>query len=134
MVVTRQTIRIIEPLTKNGEATTNVELISFEDNRYSIVINKGLYKVGDKVIFIPAYTKLPEREEFREYFAPDGDPSKCMLGSCNGIRNVVKPVKFNMKVEENYYPIYSEGIIIPDINIPEEELDSYLGIKALNIQ
>ena len=130
MLSTRTTISKLEPLYKGGEEASRIELASFSNNSYQVVVGKGLYKVGDTVILVYPDTQLPQIELFREYIAPNGDFEKSKLGRVGGIRNRVRAIKFNLSVKDSTSPVYSEGIIVPDIDptVIEEELDSYLGL------
>lgn len=119
----------LAPLYKDGEEATKIELASFSNNSYNVVVGKNLYKIGDEVILIFPDTQLPEREEFHSYLAPDNDPEKSRLGKVGGIRDRVRAIKFNFSIYKNTNtPVYSEGIIIPNIDIEEDKLDAYLGL------
>lgn len=130
MLSTKTTITKLLPLYKEGEEANKIELAYFDNNDYSVVVGKGMYKIGDKVILIYPDTQLPNTELFQTYIAPKGNPDKSKLGKVGGIRNRVRAIKFNLSLsKDSTNPIYSEGIIIPDIeDIPESEIDTYLGL------
>lgn len=130
MLSTKTTISNLLPLYKEGEEASKIELACFSTNNYTIVVGKGMYKIGDEVILIYPDTQLPNTELFQTYIAPEGNSDKSKLGKVGGIRNRVRAIKFNLSLsKDNTTPVYSEGIIIPSIeNIPEEELDTHLGL------
>jgi hypothetical protein len=115
-------------LYKNHEEANNIELISFEENGFNVVSQKGLYNVGDKAIYIEPDYNLKECELFMDFIAPNGDIKKSKLGSNNRIR----AVKFNFRIINNLDTInvvYSQGILLPYkeeyINIIEENVYKY---------
>lgn len=104
----------IIPIYKNGEIANAIEVAKIEDfsgnsSEFNIVVRKGLYKVGDKVIYIQPDYCIPDNEYFSEYHRPDGDSSKSKLGKKGRIR----AIKFNLSFEGSNEPIYSNGIIMP---------------------
>lgn len=130
MLLSRTQIANLSKLYKNGEEANAIELASFSNNDYKVVVQKGKYKVGDTVILIFPDTQLPDKPEFSEYFAPYGDAKKCKLGCVGGIRNRVRAIKFNLSDSPNKIgSTYSEGLIIPDIdNVPDSELEAAVGV------
>lgn len=130
MLSTRAIITKLLPLYKEGEEAGKIELAYFNNNSYSVVVGKGTYKIGDEIILIYPDTQLPDTELFQTYIAPEGNPDKSRLGKVGGIRNRVRAIKFNLSLsKDSTIPVYSEGIIIPNIEgIPESEIDTYLGL------
>ena len=121
------------PIFKNGEAANAIEVarvIDLEDNscQFNIIVGKGLYNIGDKAIYIQPDYCIPERELFKEYFYPMGDPKKSKLGKKGRIR----AVKFNFNFENEMDPIYSNGILMNFSMIPEFDetcdLQEYFGV------
>nr|DAG99705.1 MAG TPA: RNA ligase [Crassvirales sp.] len=130
MLLSRTQIANLSKLYKNGEEANAIELASFSNNDYKVVVQKGKYNIGDAVILIFPDTQLPYKLEFAEYFAPNGDVNKCKLGCVGGIRNRVRAIKFNLSDNPNKTgSTYSEGLIIPDIdNVPDSELEATVGV------
>ena len=109
----------ILPLYKDGNEAEKIELIQLREVGFEIVSQKGLYKVGDKAIYIqPDYCLPDDIELFQSFTAPGGDPNKSKLGKNNRIR----ALKFNFTKSESSEPIYSMGILIPFY-----EVKSFLG-------
>jgi len=113
------TVKEIKPLFKTTEEGTQVgltELILFEENDFTVVRQKGLQTIGEKVMFIYPDWCLSDKPIFQDYIAPGGDPKKSKLGSNNRIR----AIKFNLHLEGETGPVFSNGIIFS-----KTELESY---------
>lgn len=64
-LATIQRIKTIEPvITRDGVPADNLELATFEDIAWQVVVKKGQFKVGDKAIYIEISTVVPEVEAF----------------------------------------------------------------------
>ena len=103
------------PIFKNGEEANAIqvarisELESATSCQFNIIVGKGLYNIGDKVVYIQPDYCIPDVLLFKEYYAPNGDIKKSKLGS----RGRIKAVKFNFTFKDEFDPIYSNGIILP---------------------
>ena len=64
------TIKEVLPLYKGEEKANNVELIHLEEAGFEIVSQKGLYKVGDKAIYILPDYCVSDIDLFQEFIAP----------------------------------------------------------------
>lgn len=107
------TIKEVKPLYKNGEKAISIELAFLEEVGNQIVVGRGIYTPGEVVTFIEPDYCIPDTEFFKDYYYPNGDKSRCKLGS-NGR---VKAIKFNLNVDpEDNTPTYSYGIIIPKVD------------------
>ena len=93
------------PLYKNGVEAERIELIGFESNDFKVVSQKGLYRVGDKTVYIKPDYNLKEGIELTRSFVESG-----YLGSNNRIR--AKRFNFSL-TPDSKDPVYSEGILIP---------------------
>lgn len=113
-VVDLVTIEKLIPIFKNGDPAQAIQVARIKDAdgqscEFNIVVGKGLYQIGERVIYIMPDYCLPDRPLFAEYFAPGGDPKKSKLGKKGRIR----ATKFNFSFEGEVDPIYSNGIIMP---------------------
>jgi len=108
------TIKEIFSLFKGEEQANAIELVSLEEVGNSIVAQKGLYKSGDKALFIEPDYCLSDVELFKEYICPQGDPKKCRLGS----KNRVRAIKFNLHTGNNN-PVYSYGVLVTSAQVEE---------------
>lgn len=136
------TIKSLSPLYKLGEPATFIELANCEEHGFNIVVQKGLYEVGDKAIYIQPDYCLPllsadsptlAQQMFADFTTPDGDPKKSKLGKLGRIR----AVKFNFNTTpDGLDPVYSMGIMLPHLmvmndlklTIEPEDLDATLEI------
>jgi RNA ligase (TIGR02306 family) len=114
------TIKSLRTLYKNGEAAERIELANVEEHNFDIVVQKGLYVVGDKAVYIqPDYCLPMPKEEgtpnsqatklFLDFTMPDGDVKKSKLGKQGRIR----AIKFNFQLSGSSDPVYSVGIMMP---------------------
>ena len=108
------TIKEIFPLFKGEEQANAIELVSLEEVGNNIVAQKGIYKSGDKALFVEPDFCLSDNELFKEYICPQGDPKKCRLGS----KNRVRAIKFNLHTGNNA-PVYSYGVLITSAQVVE---------------
>ena len=113
------TIKEIFPLFKGEEQANAIELVSLEEVGNCIVAQKGVYKPGDRALFIEPDYCLSDIDLFGEYICPGGDPKKCRLGS----KNRVRAIKFNLHTGDNN-PVYSYGVLIS-----EAQIESYTKTK-----
>ena len=120
------------PIFKNGEPANAIEVARIQDLEgnsceFNIVVGKGLYKIGEEVVYIMPDYCLPDADMFIEYIQPGGDPSKCKLGKKNRIR----AIKFNFQFENTIDPIYSNGILMSFDNLPKNILSEVTEEKSL---
>ena len=113
------TIKEIFPLFKGEEQANVIELVSLEEVGNSIVTQKGLYRSGDRALFVEPDFCLSDIDLFKEYICPLGDPKKCRLGS----KNRVRAIKFNLHTGDGN-PVYSYGVLITDAQV-----ESYTKLK-----
>ncbi len=125
------TVKSKSKLFKGDEAANAIELIEVEEHGFDIVAGKDLYEVGDKAIYIQPDYNLSDLPIFQTFIAPNGDPKKSKLGSNNRIR----AIKFNFRKENSEDAVYSQGIMIPLVEILGElgMMDMVDSIKTLKI-
>ena len=125
------TIKEIFPLYKGGEKANNVELIHLEEAGFDIVSQKGLYKVGDKAIYILPDYCVSDIDLFQEFIAPKGDESKSYLGKIEGKPKRIRAKKFSLHKGDNL-PLYSNGILLSYYEVGEYLQDMNLhDLKGL---
>jgi hypothetical protein len=106
------TIKSKTPLFKGEEQANAIEKIELEENGFSLVAGKDLYRVGDQAIYIQPDYSLSDIALFDSFIRPGGDERKSRLGSNNRIR----AVKFNLHTGDNE-PVYSVGILLPILEV-----------------
>lgn len=135
------TIKSLRTLFKDGIAAERIELANVEEHDFDIVVQKGLYKVGDTAVYIQPDFCLPVPKDgqsnseavqlFLDFTMPGGDPKKSKLGKNGRIR----AIKFNFQLEGSSDPVYSFGVMVPLIDIPfdfdieAENLDEIFEVK-----
>lgn len=102
------TIKNKIPLFKGEEQANAIEKIEIEENGFSLVAQKDLYKIGYKAVYIQPDFSLSDIPLFESFIRPFGEPKKSKLGSNFRIR----AVKFNLHTGDNE-PTYSVGILLP---------------------
>lgn len=121
------TIKGFIPVFKETEEASNIHVVTFEENDFTVVAQKKLYNPGDKALYVYPDCNIPDTEFWAEYHAPDGNPNKSRLGS-NGR---VIGVKFGWKYADGT-KVFSNGILLPLSAIPQLEpgqtYDEVLGI------
>lgn len=125
------TISKLTPVFKNDEEANAIELANFnfsngDECGFNIVVQKGLYKIGSKAIYIQPDYCLSDIKLFESFIAPGGDIKKSRLGKNARIR----AIKFNFSLENSSDPIYSFGILLPIF-----EVENYLktSVDGLNL-
>ncbi len=138
------TIKSLTKVYKNGEEANAIELANCEEHNFDVIVQKGLYVVGDQAIYVqPDYClPLPNIEEgvpnscaqqlFCSFTVPLGDAKKTKLGKHGRIR----AIKFNFNVEGSSDPIYSMGVMLPISEVINnmkvtkfpEDLDAFLEV------
>jgi RNA ligase (TIGR02306 family) len=124
------TIEELVTIFKNGEPASSIELAHVEEHNFDIIVQKGLYEIGDKAVYIqpdfclPLVSEQPTKPEllFATFTETTEDGRKSKLGKNGRIR----AIKFNFSVENSQDPIYSFGVMLP-IN----EVKHKLGIQEL---
>lgn len=106
------TIKNKIPLFKGEEQANAIEKIEIEENGFSLVAQKDLYKIGDHAVYIQPDYSLSDISLFDSFIRPFGDPRKSKLGSNYRIR----AVKFNLHTGDNE-PVFSVGILLPIIDV-----------------
>lgn len=124
--------------TKDFSVANSIEYVTFNENGYGVVVQKGLYSVGDKGVFILPDFCVPDVPLFEEFLRPRGEVKNSKLGKVDGIPSRVRAVSFNMSLSsERFEKVYSVGILFPvslveemyGITVSEEmNLDEVLGI------
>ena len=130
------TIKEILPLYKGKEQANNVELIHLEEVGFEIVSQKGLYKVGDKAVYILPDYCVSDIDLFQEFIAPKGDESKSYLGKIEGKPRRIRAKKFSLHKGDGL-PVYSNGILLTFYEVCEylqdDDLQNLNLTKELNI-
>ncbi len=112
------TIKSLTKLYKGDDEATFIELANCEEHNFDVVVQKGLYQVGDKAIYIQPDYNLPipnennvtlAQEFFKDFTEPDGNPNKTKLGK-NGR---IKAISFSFRTENSSDKLYSVGILFP---------------------
>ena len=110
------------PLYKGDTAAESIELIELEEVGFELVANKSLYKVGDSAIYIQPDYCLSDIEIFESFLRPGGQENKSMLGKVNNLPRRIRAKKFTLSKEPNGDPVYSNGILLPYM-----EVNNYLN-------
>ena len=109
--------------TKTGEKAEKIEVVKFEEFDFHVIAQKNLYEIGNKAVFILPDYCVSDIKLFENFIAPDGDEKKSYLGKIDGKPRRIRAKKFNMSFDkDNFYPIYSNGILLPI-----KEVISYFG-------
>lgn len=111
------TIKEKLPLYKKEEKAEKIELIQLEELGFDLVAQKDLYQIGDKAVFIQPDYNLSDIPLFESYIRPNGDESKSMLGKIEGKPRRIRAKKFNMSKEPNGDVVYSNGILLPFVEV-----------------
>lgn len=117
-VVEVVTISKLVPVFKEGVEANAIQVakFNFEDGGecgFNVIAQKGLYEIGSKAIYIQPDYCLSENELFNSFISPGGDPKKSRLGKQNRIR----AIKFNFSFGASSDPIYSNGILMPLVEV-----------------
>lgn len=112
-----------KPLYKGEELANRIELILLEEVGFELVVQKDLYQKGDKAVYIQPDYSLSDIPLFESFIRPGGKESKSMLGKVGGLPRRIRAKKFNMSLVPNGEPVYSNGILLPIIEV-QNYLDS----------
>lgn len=134
------TIKSLRTLYKNGEAAERIELANVEEHAFDIVVQKGLYNIGDKALYVQPDYCLPMPVEgkpnskavqlFLDFTMPDGDPKKSKLGKNGRIR----AIKFNFQLAGSSDPVYSVGLMMPLDDVKRVYSDNFQDlVLGLNL-
>ena len=111
------TIKNKIPLYKGDEQANSIEVIELEEVGFELVANKTLYQIGDKAIYIQPDYCVSDISLFESFIRPNGDESKSMLGKVEGLPRRIRAKKFTLSKEPNGDPVYSNGILLPLIDV-----------------
>ena len=111
------TIKSKIPLYKGDEQANSIEVIELEEVGFELVANKTLYQVGDKAVYIQPDYCVSDIPLFESFIRPNGDESKSMLGKVEGKPRRIRAKKFTLSKEPNGDPVYSNGILLPLIDV-----------------
>ena len=111
------TIKNKIPLYKGDEQANSIEVIELEEVGFELVANKTLYQVGDKAIYIQPDYCVSDIPLFESFIRPNGDESKSMLGKVEGLPRRIRAKKFTLSKEPNGDPVYSNGILLPLLEV-----------------
>lgn len=119
-MITEITIKDIKPLFKGEESANNIELVNFIENGFTCVVQKGLYKVNESVLYIEPDYCLKDHPIFDGFIKPNNDETKSYLGKIDGVPRRIRAKKFDFSLENNTKKVYSNGIILN-----KDVLDTY---------
>lgn len=105
------------PLYKGNEQANSIEVIELEEVGFELVANKTLYQIGDKAIYIQPDYCVSDISLFESFIRPNGDESKSMLGKVEGLPRRIRAKKFTLSKEPNGDPVYSNGILLPLLEV-----------------
>lgn len=111
------TIKNKIPLYKGDEQANSIEVIELEEVGFELVANKTLYQVGDKAVYIQPDYCVSDIPLFESFIRPNGDESKSMLGKVEGKPRRIRAKKFTLSKEPNGDPVYSNGILLPLLEV-----------------
>ena len=110
------------PLYKGDEQANSIEVIELEEVGFELVANKTLYQIGDRAVYIQPDYCVSDIPLFESFIRPNGDESKSMLGKVEGLPRRIRAKKFTLSKEPNGDPVYSNGILLPYM-----EVNNYLN-------
>ena len=116
------TVRNKIPLYKGDEQANSIEVIELEEVGFELVANKTLYQIGDRAVYIQPDYCVSDIPLFESFIRPNGDESKSMLGKVEGLPRRIRAKKFTLSKEPNGDPVYSNGILLPYM-----EVNNYLN-------
>lgn len=111
------TIKNKIPLYKGDEQANSIEVIELEEVGFELVANKTLYQIGDKAVYIQPDYCVSDISLFESFIRPNGDESKSMLGKVEGLPRRIRAKKFTLSKEPNGDPVYSNGILLPYMEV-----------------
>jgi hypothetical protein len=131
--VTIVTIKNKIPLFKGDVQADAIEVVELEEVGYELVANKNLYQIGDKAVLIQPDYCVSDISLFESFIRPTNpktglpDESLSKLGSVGGEKRRIRAKKFTLSKEPNGDPVYSNGILLPMIEVMEylETLPKY---------
>lgn len=103
-------------LYKDNEEANNIEIVTFYENGFEVVTQKGLYNIGDFAVYISPDFCLSDISLFESFIRPNGDESKSMLGKVGGLPRRIRAKKFNFHRGDGN-AVYSNGILLPDYEV-----------------
>lgn len=117
-------------LYKDNEEANNIEIVTFYENGFEVVTQKGLYNIGDFAVYISPDFCLSDISLFESFIRPNGDESKSMLGKVGGLPRRIRAKKFNFHRGDGN-AVYSNGILLQLSEITKE-FPFYWGKDYLN--
>ena len=111
------TIKNKIPLYKGDEQANSIEVIELEEVGFELVANKTLYQIGDKAVYIQPDYCVSDIPLFESFIRPNGNESKSMLGKVEGLPRRIRAKKFTLSKEPNGDPVYSNGILLPLLEV-----------------
>ena len=111
------TIKNKIPLYKGDEQANSIEVIELEEVGFELVANKTLYQIGDRAVYIQPDYCVSDIPLFESFIRPNGDESKSMLGKVEGLPRRIRAKKFTLSKEPNGDPVYSNGILLPLLEV-----------------
>jgi len=98
---------------KTNEEANAIQLLKCEEHDFDIIVGKGLYNIGDKLLYIlPDSNLKPGHDYLSQYINPtnkDGQTISSKLGK----NNRVKAIGFNFH-KGDFNKLYSNGIVCPN--------------------
>ena len=116
------TIKNKIPLYKGDEQANSIEVIELEEVGFELVANKTLYQIGDRAVYIQPDYCVSDIPLFESFIRPDGQEHRSMLGKVEGLPRRIRAKKFTLSKEPNGDPVYSNGILLPYM-----EVNNYLN-------
>ena len=110
------------PLYKGDEQANSIEVIELEEVGFELVANKTLYQIGDRAVYIQPDYCVSDIPLFESFIRPDGQEHRSMLGKVGGQARRIRAKKFNLSKIPNGDPVYSNGILLPYM-----EVNNYLN-------
>lgn len=89
-------IKSLIPLYKGKYIAEKVELATFVENGFEVVVRKNIYNTGDVAVYIQPDFCLPDGDIFNEFIRPDGDEKKSYLGKVEGVPRRIRAKKFTL--------------------------------------
>jgi len=123
-------------LYKDNEEANNIEIVTFYENGFEVVTQKGLYNIGDFAVYISPDFCLSDISLFESFIRPNGDESKSMLGKVGGLPRRIRAKKFNFHRGDGN-SVYSNGILLPFyevqkyLSFPNTEKSNYTELLQI---
>ena len=119
------TVKELVKIFKKDEEANNIELLRFKEVGYEIIVGKGLYQEGDKIVYIMPDYCLSDLPIFKSFIEPE--KGKSYLGNIDGKPRRVRAKKFNFHAGDGK-SLYSNGIALPI-----EEVEEFIKIELVDL-